>query len=332
MESPSSQSAAMEQVNNFWSILDDLAQNDPGAYKGFIERQMRDREEYFSPPQPHTCIRANVQKPEEGILYVNICGWKRVPTPTSPNKPVPVCGGRLEMVAEQKENYHVVEVAFNPDVLQRAEKDRHEMEQIYHLVHNFVQQQHKLSLSQHFTVIKTKLKGSIQDVKRRLMSPGLNKPSNLNQQSEPASSLLQQICSLRMEETTEDPNIQLNVGQEQPTARPALIEVLSSTETVQPQQPKHRLTVNSHSNDSARRLKLHVQLPGVNSVSQCQLSISQDDVLLEVEDTYHLHLQFPEPVSEETCHATFNKKKHTLTVTASVLDIQQVHPQEGKST
>ncbi|MCI4385739.1 hypothetical protein PGIGA_G00054180 [Pangasianodon gigas] len=322
MDISACQNAALNHVNQFWSMLDDMAQNNPDEYKTFIERQMRDSAQYFSPPEPNSCLRASVQ-PHDGILYVNVCGWKRVPAPASPTQPVPVCGGKLETSSEREENYRIVEVAFNPEVLHRAEKNPQEKEQIHLLALNFIQKQHKLSLSQHFTVMKAKLKGTVQDMKHRLMSLNQTKSRALNEdnlQTEPAQSLLQQICSLRMGEASEECSIQLNQGQEnKDKARPGLIEVISSTEFVQPQQPKHQMTVCSLSSDSVRRIKLRVELPGISSVSQCQLSISQDDILLEAEKMYFLHLWFPERVKEETCHATFSKKKHILTVTVSVL-------------
>ncbi|XP_060799467.1 PIH1 domain-containing protein 2 [Neoarius graeffei] len=324
MESCTPQNAVLAQVSQFWSMLDEMAQNNAEEYKRFIERQMRDSAEYFSPPEPHSCLRTSVGlQPHDGTLYLNMCGWKRVPAPTSPAQPVPVWGGELERGSQRKENYHIVDVAFNPEVLQRAEKNPQEKEQIHLLALNFIQKQHKLSLSQHFTVMKAKLKGTVQDMKRRLMSRHQTKtraPDQDNPQTKPAQSLLQQICSLRMEEDREESSIQLSLGQEdKDKARPGLIEVISSTEFVQPQQPKHQMTVCSLSSDSDRRIKLCVELPGINSVSQCQLSISQDDIVLEVEKMYFLHLRFPEQVNEETCLAKFNKKKHILTFSASVL-------------
>ena len=90
-----------------------------------------------------------------------------------------------------------------------------------------------------------------------------------------ATSLIQQISSLRMEETKEDPTIHLSVGQEEGRAQPGLIEVISSTEIAQPQLPKHQLTVCAERGGSSRSIKLRVELPGVRSVSQCQLSITQ---------------------------------------------------------
>ncbi|XP_072548249.1 PIH1 domain-containing protein 2 [Salminus brasiliensis] len=313
------QNTVLQQVNQFWSILDEMSQNNPGAYRTFIERQLREGAEGLTPPRPHCCLRSSVQRPEDKILYVNLCGWKRVPAPSAPTQPVPVCGGKLEMVAEKNENYCVVEVAFNPEVLQRAEASTQEMEQIHLLALSFIQQQHKLRLSQQFTVTKAKLKGSVQAMKRRLMMQHQCESSTPDPQTEPAPSLLQQISSLRMEETKEDSTIQLTLGKEEGKAKPGLIEVISSTVSAKPQQPKHQITVCSESSASSSILKLCVELPGVCSVSQCRLSITKDDVLLKVEDMYYLHLWFPEPVSEETCCATFHKKKHMLIVTASVL-------------
>ncbi|KAM9469577.1 PIH1 domain-containing protein 2 isoform 1-T1 [Clarias gariepinus] len=310
--------SALNHVNDFWSMLDEMAQNNPDEYNNFIARQMRDGAEYFSPPEPYTCLRVSVQKPQLGMLYVNVCSWKRVPAPAS-TQPVPVCGGKLESISQSQEIYNIVDVAFNPEVLHRAEKNSQEKEQIHLLALNFIQKQHKLHLSQHYTVMKAKLKGILQDMKHRLMS--LHRPlsqDNSQFQFKPAQSLLQQISSLRIEE--EESCIQLNEGQkDKEKVRPGLIEVISSTEIVPPQQPKHQMTVCSLSSDSVKKIKLCVELPEISSVSQCQLSISQDDIMLEVEQLYFLHLWFPERVKEDTCHATFNKKKHILTVTVTVL-------------
>uniref|UniRef100_A0A4W4GBB9 PIH1 domain containing 2 n=1 Tax=Electrophorus electricus TaxID=8005 RepID=A0A4W4GBB9_ELEEL len=186
MEIPRCQKAALEQVDRFWSLLDDMSQNDPGAYETFLKRQLRDG------------CGVNVSKlsqmfPNILILYVNVCGWGRVPAPASPTQPVPGQG----------------------------------------------------------------------------------------------------------------------------PARAGLVTVMSSTEAARCPQPRHQLTVCPET--STRTLRLRVDLPGVHAVSQCQLSITQVDVLLEVEDMYYLHLWFPEAVNENTCCATYNKKKHTLTVTVCVL-------------
>ncbi|XP_051535856.1 PIH1 domain-containing protein 2 [Myxocyprinus asiaticus] len=313
--------AALQQVNQFWSMLDDMSQNSPEEYRTFIERQLREGAELYSPPQPHACIRTNTLGPKEGILYINMCSWKRVPAMTSHSDPVPVCVGRLESVTDDKEQYTVVDVAFSPEILQTTEKDKQEREKIHQLALKFIQQQHSLNLSQHYKLNQDKIKGSIQDMKNRLMSPRQSKSVANKPQSEPAPSLLQQISSLRLAESIEDSSIQLSLEQEKKPARSGLIEVISSTESdqTQPQQPQHQLTICPDSTGSAKYLELNVELPGVQSVSQCQLSISQDDILLEVEAIYYLHLWFPAAVKEETCTAMFHKKKQILTVTVTVL-------------
>jgi len=76
-------------------------------------------------------------------------------------------------------------VAFNPAVLETAAKEKHEKEQLHLLAVNFIQQQHNLSLSQRYKLTKEKIKGSIQDMKQRLMSPHTSKSSANKPQSEP---------------------------------------------------------------------------------------------------------------------------------------------------
>uniref|UniRef100_A0A673JTV2 PIH1 domain-containing protein 2 n=1 Tax=Sinocyclocheilus rhinocerous TaxID=307959 RepID=A0A673JTV2_9TELE len=304
--------STLQQVNQFWSMLDDMSQNNPEEYRTFIERQLREGAEFHSPPQPHACIRTALLGSKEGILYINMCGWKRVPAPTSYSDPVPVCGGRMETVTEENEQYSVVDVAFNPEVLQTTEKDKHEKQKLRLLALS--------SKNPHSEPGKLPMKhsdslGFILQVLRATEISEFDSTSLCV-----ASSLPQQISSLRLAESNEDSTIQLNTEQEKKPARSGLIEVISSTESdqSQPQQPKHRLTVCPDGSGSSRSLQLSVELSGVRSVSQCRLSISRDDILLEVEDLYYLHLQFPELVKEDTCTATFNKKKQTLNVTVTV--------------
>lgn len=59
-------------------------------------------------------------------------------------------------------------------------------------------------------------------------------------------------------------------------------------------------------------------IPG--SAYDVSLLLLQDDVLLEVEDVYYLLLKFPQHVNEETASATFDKKKHSLSLKVDVLE------------
>ena len=64
-----------------------------------------------------------------------------------------------------------MDVAFSPVVLQATQKDRREKEQIHLLALSFTQQQHGLRLAQHHTVASSRLKGKLEDMRRRLASP-----------------------------------------------------------------------------------------------------------------------------------------------------------------
>lgn len=46
----------LRQVNQVWSMLDDLSQNDPAAYRTFIEKQMKDGAEFNAPPEVDSCL------------------------------------------------------------------------------------------------------------------------------------------------------------------------------------------------------------------------------------------------------------------------------------
>ncbi|XP_071768960.2 PIH1 domain-containing protein 2 [Centroberyx gerrardi] len=309
----------LQQVNQFWSMLDDLSQNDPKAYQRFIEKQMKEGVEFSAAPELNSCLRTELLEPKKGLLYINICGWRRVPAPQDPSEATPVCGGKLETGTDEGGDwYTVLDVALSPAVLQEC-KDRREMDQVYMLALSFTEQQHGLRLSHQYTVISCSPKGSLEDLYRRLQfrqQPNSGKQPDTVTQT--PVELLQQISSLRLEESEEDPAAQLISGPAEHRKK-NLIQVISSSFTAQPQKPEYQLEVNTDAAGLPRSVELTVQLPKVCSMSECQLSISKDDVLLEVEDVYHLLLQLPEIVIEESASATFNKKKRSLTLRVAVL-------------
>ena len=52
----SSKESMRDQASQIWSFLDDMARNDPDAYKRFIDKQMKERKEAMAPPEPHMCV------------------------------------------------------------------------------------------------------------------------------------------------------------------------------------------------------------------------------------------------------------------------------------
>ncbi|KAM9359553.1 PIH1 domain-containing protein 2 [Symphorus nematophorus] len=305
----------LKQVDHFWSMLDDLSQSDPAAYRRFIEKRVKEGAEFSEPPQLRSCLCTEILEPKKGSLYINICSWKRVPAPQDPSRPLPVCPGKLETDTNEGQGlYTVLDVALNPAVLESIKKDKTE---VYILALNFAQQHFVMRLSQEYTVISCSPKSSPADLHRRL---GFQQWPNSSKQPDTAgetpAALLQQIFSLRSEKQDEDTAAQI-------ICRPAehkkkdLIQVISTT-FVQPQKPEYQLEVKTDAAGVSRSVELTVELPKVCSMSECQLRISKDDVLLEVEDVYYLLLEFPETVNEDTASAIFNKKKRRLTMSVDV--------------
>ncbi|XP_018523758.1 PIH1 domain-containing protein 2 [Lates calcarifer] len=305
----------LQRVNQFWSMLDDLSENDPAAYRKFIQKQMEERAEFIAPPELDSCLYTEILEPNKGLLYVNICSWKRVPAPQDPSKPLPVCAGKLETDANESQGlYTVLDVALNPAVLE--ENKQHKTE-VYMLALSFAQQQHGLRLSQQYTVISCSPKSSPDDLGRRL---GFQQWPNISKQPDTASQtpadLLQQISSLHTEKQDDKPAAQIICRSAE--HREDLIQVISST-FVQPQKPEYQLEVKTDTAGVPRSVELTVELPKVCSMSESQLRISKDDVLLEVEDVYYLLLELPKTVNEDTASAIFNKKKRRLTLKVDVL-------------
>lgn len=60
MSSTDSTEDILQQVNQFWSMLDDLSENDPEAYRRFIQKQVEDGADFTSPPELDACLRTEM--------------------------------------------------------------------------------------------------------------------------------------------------------------------------------------------------------------------------------------------------------------------------------
>ena len=56
MSSAGSTEDVLQQVNQVWSMLDELSQNDPAAYRSFVEKQMKEGAEFSAPPELDSCL------------------------------------------------------------------------------------------------------------------------------------------------------------------------------------------------------------------------------------------------------------------------------------
>uniref|UniRef100_A0A3Q0RF83 PIH1 domain containing 2 n=1 Tax=Amphilophus citrinellus TaxID=61819 RepID=A0A3Q0RF83_AMPCI len=315
----SSSTEVLQQVSQLWSMLDNLCENDPAAYRTLIERQLKEGAELRAPPELDSCLCTEILKPKKGLLYINICSWKHVPAPQDPSRPLPVYTGKLEKGTNEGQGwYAVLDVALNPAVLQESKENKAEINKVYMLALNFAQKELGMTLSQQYRVVNSSPNSTPDELHRRL---GFQKWSSTPKQADTAgqtpAALLQQISSLRSENQDEASAPQI-------ICRPAekikkdLIQVMSFT-SVEPQKPEYQLEVKTDASEVPHSVELTVELPMVCSMSECQLSMSKDDVLLEVEDIYHLLVEFPKTVNEDSASAVFNKKKRRLILKVDVL-------------
>lgn len=65
--------------------------------------------------------------------------------------------------------YTVIDVAYNPDVLQAAEKDHVKKDQLIQIAMKCIEEQLQITLSQFYHITTFKIKGNIQRMKKNLM-------------------------------------------------------------------------------------------------------------------------------------------------------------------
>ncbi|XP_022368647.1 PIH1 domain-containing protein 2 [Enhydra lutris kenyoni] len=307
----SSSKCLLTQVTQFWNLLDDLAESNPESYEKFIEQQLKEGKQLCATPEPQLCLQTRILKPKEKVLFINLCQWKRIPAPQSTTHPVPLRVGTPEDMSETSDVYTVIDVAYNPDVLQAAEKDQVKKDQLIRMAMKCIEEQFQFTLSHSYSVAKFRIKGSIQRMKQNLMGIQTD-PTDLREKMRKELTL-EQISS-----AVSNPDhfqLLLPKGEVSSKAR-CLIEEISSSETqVEMKEPAYELKTVADQNDKPLEIEIKVELPGIDSVSLCDLSVSEDDLLIEVSEKYRLHLNLPEFVDTEMTTAKFIKEKATLIVT-----------------
>ncbi|XP_056399283.1 PIH1 domain-containing protein 2 [Hyla sarda] len=311
----------LSQVNQFWSMLDDMAENSPQSYQKFIQRHLEEGKESMAPPEQHLCLQTKILDPDEQLLFINICEWKKIPSPESDKHPVPLMAGELKDISDGA----VISIAYSPEVLKKADKDPTEQDQLIRLAMKYIEQQHKVTLCHSYCIAPFKLKGTVQQMRRSLEGIGQKQKKTKGRTEDvPDRSLLDQLRNIAVkDEEKEEPKTPIVIMAETKTKpNVGLIEVMSSTELNEDDlapPPQHELSVIRDEAGSPQKLILTAYLQGVHSVSRCDLNVSKDDLMLEVPGKFKLHLDLPELVNEDTVTAKYNKANSTLTVTMSVL-------------
>ncbi|XP_054989793.1 PIH1 domain-containing protein 2 [Sorex araneus] len=298
------------QANQLWNLLDDLAESNPESYKKFINQQLKEGKELWAAPEPQFCLETRILKPKEKKLFINLCQWKRIPSPESATHPVPISVGRPEDMSETSDIYTVIDVAFNPEVLEAAENNQVRKKELIQMVIKCIEEKLHFTLSQSYHITNFRIKGNIQRTKQNLM--GIQ--TDLREKTRKELTL-EQISSNTISSSDYLPQLLLTKEQNSNKAK-YLIEEISSTEIqMEVKEPVYELKIIEEQNKKPQKIELKVELPGINSVSLCDLHVSEDDLLMEVSEKYRLHLNLPEPVDVEMTTAKFIKDKATLIVT-----------------
>ncbi|NXL52489.1 PIHD2 protein, partial [Podilymbus podiceps] len=325
--------AALARAAQIWSLLDEMAENDPQAYRRLLQQQRAEAERLCAPPEPHLCLRARpavgwggsgpglppgcgAQSVVEGPLFINVCSWKRVPAPKGPTDPTPVSAGPLEEVSGEADFYSVIDIAYNPDVLQRAEENPEKIEHLIHLTLKFIQERCNLILPYLYTIESFKLKGSLEMMQQRLKGRQMPIP-HLSQNAKKELTFDQLLHTMEVEDCC---NAFALLKEESVTqSKVPLIEEITSTEMAEKlSTPAYDMITVKDANEKPLKIELRIELPKVSSVSECDLRISKDDVMIEVPEKYKLQLDLPELVDEEKATAVFNKRKLILFITVPV--------------
>ncbi|NWI28517.1 PIHD2 protein, partial [Sula dactylatra] len=253
-----------------------------------------------------------------GPLFVNVCGWERVPAPEAPDDPTPVSAGTLEEVSGEGDLYSIIDIAYSPDILQRGEENPEKMEHLINLTLKFVEERCNLILSHLYTIESFKLKGSLEAMQQRLK--GWQTPTpHLGQDTKKELTLDQLLHTMEAEDCSNAPVLLKEESVTQ--SKGHLIEEITSTEMSEKlKAPVYEMITVKDANKKPLRIELKVELPKVSSVSECDLRISKDDIIIVVPEKYKLQLDLPELVDEETTTAVFHKGKRVLFITVPIAE------------
>ena len=132
-----------------------------------------------------------------------MCKWIRVPKPKKDSDPIPVKGGTLRHVTRDKQKTKdlIIDIAFNPYVLEECERNKILEGMLISLSLKFVEDFTQLKVSRENCVkIQETFKGLLMDIRCSLDEQWR---SSLSDESklDIGDSILKQLSEMRMEET-----------------------------------------------------------------------------------------------------------------------------------
>uniref|UniRef100_A0A8C5SVZ1 PIH1 domain-containing protein 2 n=1 Tax=Laticauda laticaudata TaxID=8630 RepID=A0A8C5SVZ1_LATLA len=307
MEALCSSEEMLTKATQLWTMLDDMAENNPKSYCHFMQQQLKEAKQHYAPPEPCLCLKTCILEPTKTCLFINLCSWSRIPAPKSPSEPILLSAGKMEMPSDNPEICSILDVAYNPSVLERVKDNPPEKDLLIRMLLKYAEEHFNVTLSKSWSVAKFKLKGSLERMRESLRRE--QPPLAVSQRHPNKEVTLSQLRSLRAEESS---GLILPPAKNPAASKKRLIEEISTTNKPEELKPAYQMTTKKDAEDKPLEVDLKIELPGVCSVSECNLSVSKDDVLVECLEKYRLQVDLPASVDEEATSATFYKKEGVL--------------------
>jgi hypothetical protein len=170
------------EAQNIWSMLEDMSQNDPTAYREFIANQMKENamssRKRFT-PKPGFVVKFAVEvKGAKQKLFINCCCHECIDIPKNPNNrkdvprdtrsvpntsnlEIPLAIGELMSRSIQGDLCQVVDAVFHPWVIERAAWDSKFKNDVIQLASTWVEEEKDIILIRPGKIIKSLYKGGI---------------------------------------------------------------------------------------------------------------------------------------------------------------------------
>lgn len=227
-------------------------------------------------------------------MYINICGWTRIPKPESDTHPIPIKSGLVQKFQSKKQQFCYVDVAVNDNVIKSSIEDKNFKEQVILLSMNYINDTTEWKLLPDiYEILQDKYYGDVTKILESLdRSKSHDKTTNTQSKVKSSSkdesdSLRDQLFSISANKDDRDmstptsfpglSHLLNNTDNENKIESKKLIEEISSTIEQDASQnmyvkPQYRIQLND---DSPQILVVTINLPEVKSVQECELDISQ---------------------------------------------------------
>ena len=231
-------------------------------------------------------------------MFVNICKWERVTKPKDGDTRISVVASDFRDLSGYSSKHSVMDICFHNDVIDQTGKDAQCWKFVASLALDYIEKQVGIRLSKAYKVLSIKYKGDIGELKRFLFNRTFGNGSSskpaadqTSSQSETGSVLdgLSNIVQREKEPKPKPSGIPTDfkgmpsetlVGKrdDKNPKKPLIQEISSSKQskvTVKENIPKHTIEVSQASGDRPGCILVKVELPEIQSGTECDLDISK---------------------------------------------------------